>query len=91
MTTNDNCTGIIIENNFSSQLLRHVVSSLSDVQKGYIVKYELGSLLRINSFDVPLGLVQWLIRHTHVPSMEFRHKNKVIKFTAPMVKSMLNP
>jgi hypothetical protein len=89
MANDGNLAGIVIENDFSSHLLNQVVNSINEVQRGYIINHGLGCLLTINSFDVPLGLFQWIIQHTHVPSMTFNHKNKVLQFCASMVSHVI--
>ena len=85
MDIHTNHGGVIIQNHFSSYVLNDVVNSLSNIQKHYIEKHGFGSFLRINSFDVPLGLVQWIIQHTHVPSFQFQHMKKKIQITTSMV------
>lgn len=80
----------VMINHFSSKLLNHAVYSLSDMQRSYVTKYGLGkNLLNINAFQVPIGLLQWIVQHIHVGTMQFRHKNKVIQFTASMVQHVL--
>lgn len=77
--------GIIIQNYFNSHVLNDVVNSLSNIHRHYIVKHGFESFLSINSFDVPLGLVQWIIQHIHIPSFQFQHMKKKIQITASMV------
>ena len=74
-----------IKHRFSLKRMKEVVDSLSDVQKGYLIKNGFGKILNISTFYVPIPFLEWVMDHIIVGVAEFVHKRKTIKFTKSMV------
>ncbi|KAL6650912.1 hypothetical protein ACP70R_009837 [Stipagrostis hirtigluma subsp. patula] len=78
-----------MKHRFSAKRFAKVISSLSDTQKSYVVKYGFANLLNIVDFKVPTPFLEWVMNHMVVGVAEFIHKDKSIKFSRNMVTQVL--
>ncbi|TVU26672.1 hypothetical protein EJB05_29227, partial [Eragrostis curvula] len=78
-----------MKHRFSSKRLHDLVTSLNDVQKGFVHKNGFGYLLGIKSFHVPTPLLEWVMEQMIADACEFRHRNKTIKFVRSLVSDII--
>ncbi|KAE8781045.1 hypothetical protein D1007_45754 [Hordeum vulgare] len=75
---------------FNSKRLGDLAQQLSPPKQGIIRNGLFGNLLDIKPFKVPHVLIEFVVMHTNHALLEFKYKNKSIKFSKNMVKRIFN-
>ncbi|KAI4963767.1 hypothetical protein ZWY2020_010530 [Hordeum vulgare] len=75
---------------FNSKWLGDLAQQLSPRKQGIIQNGLFGNLLDIKPFKVPHALIEFVVMHTNHALLEFKYKNKSIKFSKNMVKRIFN-
>ncbi|KAE8793823.1 hypothetical protein D1007_31406 [Hordeum vulgare] len=75
---------------FNSKWLGDLAQQLSPAKQGIIRNGLFGNLLDIKPFKVPHALIEFVVMHTNHALLEFKYKNKSIKFSKNMVKRIFN-
>ncbi|KAE8807521.1 Cytokinin-O-glucosyltransferase 2 [Hordeum vulgare] len=75
---------------FNSKRLGDLAQQLSPPKQGIIRNGLFGNLLDIKPFKVPHALIEFVVMHTNHALLEFKYKNKSIKFSKNMVKRIFN-
>ncbi|KAI5018743.1 hypothetical protein ZWY2020_043631 [Hordeum vulgare] len=75
---------------FNSKRLGDLAQQLSPAKQGIIRNGLFGNLLDIKPFKVPHALIEFVVMHTNHALLEFKYKNKSIKFSKNMVKRIFN-
>lgn len=74
---------------FSSKCFKKVADSLSEDQKGFVVKHGFQNLLGVQKFSVPIPLLEWVMGQVVVDLCEFKHRTKSFKLSRYMVQQIL--
>ncbi|KAI5011553.1 hypothetical protein ZWY2020_013690 [Hordeum vulgare] len=75
---------------FNSKWLGDLAQQLSPAKQGIIRNGLFVNLLDIKPFKVPHALIEFVVMHTNHALLEFKYKNKSIKFSKNMVKRIFN-
>ena len=78
-----------LKTRFSSRRLKNLVDKLDEQQKGFVIKNDFASLLRISTFNVPTSFLEWVMKNINVSSAEFNHNDKSFKLSSQIVKQVL--
>ena len=74
---------------FSSMRFQKVIDSLSEDQKGFVVKHGLQNLMGVRKFSIPIPLLEWIMGQVITDSSEFKHRGKSFKLTTYFVEQII--
>lgn len=74
---------------FVAKRFQRVASGLTPRQQGFVLKHGFGHLLSIADFNIPIVLLEWIMRNVSPLLCEFRYRGKSICFTKGMVQKVL--
>ena len=74
---------------FSSMRFQKVIDSLSEDQKGFVVKHGLQNLMGVRKFSIPIPLLEWVMGQVITDSSEFKHRGKSFKLTTYFVEQII--
>jgi len=74
---------------FSSMRFQKVIDSLSEDQKGFVIKHGLQNLMGVRKFSIPIPLLEWIMGQVITDSSEFKHRGKSFKLTTYFVEQII--
>ena len=78
-----------MKNRFSSKRFQKTIDSLTEDQKGFIVKHGFQNLLNVQKFSIPVSFLEWIMSQLVIHKAEFKHRRKSFKLTRFMVQQIL--
>jgi len=70
-----------MKNRFSSKRFQKTIDSLTEDQKGFIVKHGFQNMLNVQKFSIPVSFLEWIMSQLVIHKAEFKHRRKSFKLT----------